>query len=181
MGKGRYTALAQPLAAPGQCFFSGEAGAAKGPYIDTGMHITRDNPKFGRVYLSRNAVTEMYRELQKFQDENPDEKTAAKREQIEADLKEKYDAGYAAGFEACRDEMKATFYAVANALGSSTDSATPDNLIDLLEDRKIDDEGAEGSEPGSTSTPVGLDADSGNEDGGGVSGDSGDEDGSILI
>lgn len=191
MGKGRYTALAQPLAAPGQCFFSGEAGAEKGPYIDTGMRVTRDSPKFGRVYLSKHTVTEMYRELTTFENENPDEATASAIAEANKLAEESYADGYAAGFAACREEMKATLNAVVNALGNSASGSSVDDLTDLLADRPVDDEeadgippvpdeGAKGSKSGATKVAVGPDADSGSEEPGRVSGDSGN-DGGILI
>lgn len=52
----RFKIVGQPALLPGKCAFSFGAGAAAGPYLDTGLNIRNH----GQIYISKAVLEEMY-------------------------------------------------------------------------------------------------------------------------
>lgn len=115
MSDSRYRVLGQPMSAPGHCYITGETGAEHGPYVDTGMNIRPQSVK-GALYISRNAIVEMYNELLAYEGLNPDLKYT------EADLKAATATSYEEGLAKGTNDFKDRLHDFVNRADDSDDS-----------------------------------------------------------
>lgn len=127
----RFRASNIPVAKPGACYITGRSSETAGPYIDTGKNI----PGYGAVYVSRQAVEEMFDTLRAFQGKvGPNESEAEFFAKQEAEYNDAYNSGYAHGRTDFKNRMKELFDALVNSLGSDNSDSVIDTLSSVLAD-----------------------------------------------
>lgn len=172
MSAGRYKVVDQPLALPGKCYLTGAAGAASGPYIDTGQDIRG----YGAVYYSAQAIEEMYRELMAYR--GIDITLSLSEEQAGEKFNEGYENGYRDAQRKMEDFYRETILndlarVVANrSAGLDPFAPAPDESEDVSEDAGK----SEGSKSGTDRTSESDSATSGSAGRGRVSKRAGNDD-----